>query len=472
MSTIPRSGTPATSSVFVDGEISFWYREIGLPARRPALPGDLEVDVALVVGGCTALWTAYYLKQAQPDLRIAVLEKEFAGFGASGRNGGRLSAEPPGRMRRYARTHGREAAVALQREMFSSVDEVVRVAAEEGIEADIRKDGLLHVAINAAQERRLRERLPVLRAEGWGEDDLVELDRDRLAERVRIAGARSALWSPHCARIQPAKLVRGLADAVERMGVTVHEGTEVTEIRPRRAVTTHGTVRATYVIRALEGFTAGLRGHRRVWLPMNSSMIVTEPLPAPVWEEIGRRGAELVGDEAHSYCRIQRTADGRIAIGGRGVPYRFGSRVDRRGETRAVARRQVQAILRQLFPATEGVAIDHTWSGALGVPRDWCATVHLDERTGPGWAGGCVGHGVTSANLAGRTLRDLIPRRRTGLTRLPWVGRTVRGWEPEPLRRLGVRGLCAAHRAADRHEDSGLERTSVIARVADAVSGR
>ncbi|AQW56299.1 FAD-binding oxidoreductase [Streptomyces violaceusniger] len=154
--------------------------------------------------------------------------KEFDGFGASGRNGGWLSAGPPGQMRRYAKAHGRESAIALQREMFSSVDEVIRVAAEEGIEADIQKDGLPHVATNAAQERRLRERLPSLRAEGWGEDDLIELDRDQLAERVRVAGAHGAQWSPRCARIQPAKLVRGLAAVVERMGVAVYEGTEVT----------------------------------------------------------------------------------------------------------------------------------------------------------------------------------------------------------------------------------------------------
>lgn len=466
------SSASDSGSGFVNGEVSFWYRGADRPVRRPALPGDTEVDVALVGGGFTALWTAFYLKRAQPDLRIAVLEKEFAGFGASGRNGGWLSAEPPGQMRRYAASHGRPAAVAMQREMFRSVDEVISTAADEGIDADIRKDGVLHVATNAAQERRLREALPSLRAEGWGENDLIELDRDRLAERVRIAGARSAQWSPHCARIQPAKLVRGLAEAVDRMGVAVHEGTEVTEIRPGAAVTSHGTVRATYVIRALEGFTAGLRGSHRTWLPMNSSMLVTEPLPKPVWDEIGWHDAELIGDEAHSYCYIQRTEDGRIAIGGRGVPYRFGSGVDQRGETGATTQRQLRAILRQLFPATRGAAVDHTWSGVLAVPRDWCATVEVDHRTGLGWAGGYVGHGVTTSNLAGRTLRDLVLRRDSDLTRLPWVGRRVRGWEPEPLRWLGVRALYLAYRAADRRENAGLRRTSSLARIANLISGR
>lgn len=429
------------------------------------------MDVAVVGGGYTGLWTAYYLKKAQPDLRIAVLEKEFAGFGASGRNGGWLSAEPPGQLRRYARAHGWPAAVAMQQEMFRSVDEVIAACAAEGIEADIQKDGLLHVATNEAQARRMLGRVTDLRRDGWGADDLQVLDADALSERVRIADAKAALWSPHCARIQPAKLVRGLAAAVERLGVPIYENTQVTQIRPQEAVTEHGTVRATYVVRALEGFTASVESPR-LWLPMNSSMLVTAPLPDSAWQEVGWRGAELIGDEAHSFSYIQRTADGRIAIGGRGIPYRYGSRWDEGGETRKATLRQLTRILHQHFPATREVPIEHTWSGVLGVPRDWCAAVDLDRRSGLAWAGGYVGHGVTATNLAGRTLRDLILGGDTTLTRLPWVGRRVRRWEPEPLRWLGVRGLYVAYRAADRQENSGGAATSPIARAADIVSGR
>jgi glycine/D-amino acid oxidase-like deaminating enzyme len=457
---------------FTNGEVSFWYRDIGLPRRRPALPGDLDVDVALVGGGLTSLWTAYYLKRDQPDLRIAVLEKEFAGFGASGRNGGWLTAELPGQARRYAAAHGWGAAVGMQRQMFAAVDEVIEVAAKEGIEADIVKDGVLHVATNPAQERRLLSRRPQLAHEGWGAADLVALDQEALDRRVRIPGARIALWSPHAARIHPARLVRGLADVVEAMGVAVYEGTEVTRVEPSRAVTRHGTVRASYVLRALEGFTADLAGHRRDWLPMNSSMVATAPLPEAVWEEIGWQGAEVLGDEAHSYCYAQRTADGRIAIGGRGVPYRFGSRHDDAGRTQPRTVAQLRAILHQHFPAAAGVPLEHAWSGVLGVPRDWCATVRLDRETGLGWAGGYVGHGVTSTNLAARTMRDLVLGRDTDLTALPWVDRRVRAWEPEPLRWLGVRGLYVAYRAADRHESGGMSGTSPIARVADRISGR
>jgi Glycine/D-amino acid oxidases (deaminating) len=460
-----------SGAAFRNGQVSFWYRDMGVPARRATLNGRLDVDVAIVGGGYTGLWTAYYLKKDQPDLRIAVLEKEFAGFGASGRNGGWLSAEPPGQLRRYAKAHGWPAAVAMQKEMFASVDEVISVASAEGIDADIQKDGLLHVATNEAQAQRLLSSVASLRREGWGADDLHVLDAAGLAERVIIAGGRTALWSPHCARIQPAKLVRGLASAVENLGVSIFEGTEVSEIRPHQAVTEHGTVHASFVIRALEGFTASVESPR-LWLPMNSSMLVTAPIPDPAWEQIGWRGAELIGDEAHSFCYIQRTADDRIAIGGRGIPYRYGSRWDDRGETRAATLDQLTRTLWRHFPAVRDIPVEHTWSGVLGVPRDWCAAVDLDRSSGLGWAGGYVGHGVTASNLAGRTLRDLVLGRDTQLTRLPWVGRHVRRWEPEPLRWLGVRGLYLAYRAADSQEADGRGTSSPIARIADRISGR
>ena len=384
---------------FTNGEVSFWYRDIGLPPRRPPLPGDLEVDVALVGGGLTSLWTAYYLKRDQPDLRIAVLEKEFAGFGASGRNGGWLTAELPGQARRYAAAHGWGAAVGMQRQMFAAVDEVIEVAAKEGIEADIVKDGVLHVATNPAQERRLLARRPQLAHEGWGAADLVTLDQEALDRRVRIPGARIALWSPHAARIHPARLVRGLADVVEAMGVAIYEGTEVTRVEPSRAVTRHGTVRASYVLRALEGFTADLAGHRRDWLPMNSSMVATAPLP----ERCGRRSA----GRARRCWGTRRTPTATpSAPPTGGSPSAAGA--SRTGSARgtttrgAPSRRRSPSCGRSCTSTSRRrrVPLEHAWSGVLGVPRDWCATVRLDRGPGLGWAGGYVGHGVTSTNLA------------------------------------------------------------------------
>jgi glycine/D-amino acid oxidase-like deaminating enzyme len=457
---------------FSNGGVSFWYRQIGMPTLRPALPGSVDVDVAIVGAGYTGLWTAYYLKKADPSLRIVVLERDFAGFGASGRNGGWLSGELSGSRRRYAATHGRDAVIALQRAMYDSVDEVISVAAEEDIDADIVKSGLLRIARSEPQRARLLGELEDDRHWGMTEDDIRLLDAGEAADRISVSGAVAAAFSPHCARIQPAKLVQGLASTVERLGVTIYEGTPVSAIEPHAAVTPAGTVKASYVLRATEGFTASIAGQRRAWLPMNSSLIVTEPLPDDVWKQIGWSGAELLGDCAHAYMYAQRTADGRIAIGGRGVPYLYGSRWDRRGQTAPVTVAVLHELLGRFFPVAAGARVDHTWSGILGVPRDWCATVHLDHQTGTGWAGGYVGHGVTTANLAGRTLTDLVLRRDTDLVRLPWVGRQVRRWEPEPLRFIGVRGLYVAYRAADQREYSGLGHTSWIARLANVISGR
>jgi len=459
----------------VNGGISFWYADDGLPAPREPLSGDATADVVVVGGGYTGLWTAYYLKKAAPSLRVTVLEQKFCGYGASGRNGGWLYNGIAGRDR-YARLHGNEAAVRLQRAMNDTVDEVVRVAAEEGIEADIHQGGVLEVAYTPAQLARLK----AFHAHelSYGEEDRELYGAKETAERIRVADAVGSTWTPHGARLHPVKLVKGLAAAVEALGVTIHEQTPVTEIRPRHAVTPYGTVRAPYVLRCTEGFTANLKGQRRTWLPMNSSMIATEPLTDGQWAEIGWEGRETLGDMAHAYMYAQRTADGRIALGGRGVPYRFGSRTDNDGRTRQSTVDALYEILVRLFPSLTGVRVAHAWSGVLGVPRDWCATVTLDRSTGLGWAGGYVGSGVATTNLAARTLRDLVRQDSgeagaTGLTALPWVGHEVRKWEPEPFRWIGVHGMYATYRTADRREAATHSpESSRLARIADRVAGR
>jgi glycine/D-amino acid oxidase-like deaminating enzyme len=453
-----------------NGDISFWYASTATPTPRPPLPGDRTADVCIVGAGFTGLWTAYYLKRARPELDIVVLERDFAGFGASGRNGGWLSDRFATPRERMARTHGRDQVIALQRAMQATVDEVIGVCAGEGIEADVVKHGLLLVARGPAEAARLHNHAKDDRA--WG-NEVDELDRQALEARLRVNRATAGMWSPHCARIQPAKLVRGLAATVERLGVRIHERTAVSEVAPGAARTDHGTVRAPTVLTCLEGFTASLKGQHRTWLPLNSAMVVTAPLPDAAWEEIGWERAELLGDMAHAYIYAQRTADGRIAFGGRGVPYRFGSRTDRNGATQGKTIGQLVNLLHDFFPATKSTPIDHAWCGVLGVPRDWSPTVRLDRQTGLGTAGGYVGHGVATSNLAGRTLRDLVLGEDTELTRLPWVGRDARNWEPEPLRWIATRVVYGLYRAADRREtQAGNARTSALAKLADLVAGR
>ncbi len=456
-----------------NGEVSFWYANTATPAPRPPLQGHREADVCVVGGGFTGLWTAYYLKRAQPELEVVVLEREFAGFGASGRDGGWLSPDFAAPRDVMARSHGRNSVIALQHAMEAAVDEVIAVCAAEGIEADIVKHGMLRVARNPAQAARLHRAFS--EAANWGLDpeDLIELDETQLAQRVRVAGGLAATWNPHAARIQPAKLVQGVAAAVERLGVPIYESTTVREIAPGRAITDRGTVRAKFVLSCLEGFTAGLRGQRRTLLPLNSAMIVTEPLQSASWEAIGWEGAELLGDGAHAYMYAQRTSDGRIALGGRGVPYRFGSRTDRRGQTQERTIRQLIEVLHGIFPVLSATPIEHAWCGVLGVPRDWSPMVRLDRATGIAIAGGYVGSGVTTTNLAARTLRDLVLGQDTELTRLPWVGHTTRRWEPEPVRWLGARLVYLLYRSADRREAAnGNARTDNLARFATALAGR
>ena len=456
-----------------NGEISFWYAETSRPRRRAPLPGERSAEVCVVGGGFTGLWTAYYLKRAVPEMDIVVVEREFAGFGASGRNGGWLSSDFATPRAAMASPDGRDGVLALQRAMRATVDEVISICEREHVDADIVKHGMIRVARNPAQLARQRRDVVASRNWGMGPEDLLVLDEASLAERIRIAGGLGATWTPYAARVQPAKLVQGLAAAVERLGVPIYEGTAVRDITPGTAQTDRGAVHARFVLSCLEGFTPDVRGQHRTFLPLNSAMIVTEPLSSSTWETIGWEGAELLGDMAHAYMYSQRTRDGRIALGGRGVPYRFGSRTDHDGETQERTISQLIGVLHSMFPAVAGTPIEHAWCGVLGVPRDWSPMVRLDPTTGLGIAGGYVGSGVSTTNLAARTLRDLVLGRDTELTRLPWVGHTTRRWEPEPLRWLGAQLVYGLYRAADRREAaSGTPHTDSLARLASIVAGR
>ncbi len=433
--------------------LSLWLGTAPGPlAPATPLAGDTDADVVIVGAGFTGLWTAYYLAGAQPDLRIVVCEQEIAGFGASGRNGGWCSALFPASLSRLGRMAGRDAAVAMYRAMERTVDEVGRVVADEGIDCHWAKGGTIRLARSATQLERAHEDIAEAREFGFGEEDLRLLSAD---EAQAIAGATSVVggvYTPHCAAIHPARLARGLAEAVRRRGVALHEGTPVTELAPGRVITPLGTVRARYVIRATEGYTPLLPGLHRAIAPVYSLMIATEPLPETVWEQIGLADRPTFGDYRHLIIYGQRTADGRLAFGGRGAPYHLGSVI--RPEFDRVPRvfTALRHTLTELFPATAGAEITHTWGGPLGIPRDWCASVGLDRATGLGWAGGYVGDGVATTNLAGRTLADLVLEQDSGLTRLPWVGHRSRHWETEPLRWLGMNAGLQTMSWADRRE--------------------
>jgi glycine/D-amino acid oxidase-like deaminating enzyme len=448
-------------------QLSLWHDTAGEDwAPRAPLPGDLDVDVVVVGAGYTGLWTAYYLASVDPSLRIAVLDREVAGFGASGRNGGWCSALFPASVGWLAKRYGGERAVAQHRAVQHSVDEVGRVVATEGIDCDYAKGGTVTAARTPLQLDRARAEVTEARRWGFGAEDLALLDAASAGERLAASNVLGATFTPHCAALHPARLVRGLARAVEQRGVAIYEQTPVARIEPGRVTTADGRVRAEVVVRATEGFTARLRGHRRTLAPVYSLMVATEPLPDDVWAGIGLAARETFTDHRHLIIYGQRTADGRVAFGGRGAPYHFGSRTHPAYDREPAVFDALHTVLVDLLPALRGAAFTHAWGGPLGIARDWCPSVGLNPSTGLAWAGGYVGDGVATSNLAGRTLADLVLRRDTDLVRLPWVGHRSRPWEPEPLRWIGIAAALTAMAGADAEE----QRTGRPSRRAMALS--
>jgi glycine/D-amino acid oxidase-like deaminating enzyme len=406
--------------------------------------------VAIVGAGFTGLWTAYYLLEADPSLSVLVLEAEHVGFGASGRNGGWVSALYPVGARTLARAHGEPATRDQYAALRESVDEVGRVAGADGIECGYHKGGTLVVAGNRAQATRARAE--ARDSDYWG-TGTTWLHRSAAAERLAARGSCGATFNPNCARIHPFRLVLGLARAVESKGALINERTPVTSLGERRLRTSQGAVvKARHVIRATEAWTARLPGHRRTVAPVYSLVVATAPLPKSLWDEVGLTDAETFSEHRHVIVYGQRSVDDRIVFGGRGAPYHFGSGIRAEFDSDATVFRTLRRSLTQLLPAVEGVEFTHAWGGPLGIARDWHPGVGYDPSTGMGHAGGYVGDGVALSNLAGRTLADLVTTRDTALTRLPWVHHRSRRWEPEPLRWLGVNAGLQLATLADREE--------------------
>ncbi len=423
------------------GRHSFWLEHSGDELTpRPALDGSIDVDVAILGAGYTGLWTAFYLLERDPSLRVAIIEAEIAGFGASGRNGGWCFSGFPVPPAELLKAYGYDTARLIMQEMYRSVDEVGRVTREHGIDAHYQKGGEMEVARAAYDLPKLEEKLAGYRALGL-EDHYRVLDADETRGRVNVANAVGGFLNREGAVIQPARLVRGLARAVERMGATIYEGTRVTDFTqgPRPSLQTErGTVNTRAVVLAGEAYLSRLpKLHRRV-IPMTSHMVVTEPLDKATWDQIGWRNRELLGGWGTQAGYINHTADGRIAFGAYRPNYPFRSRITDAIDVNPNVSAHARASALAWFPALEGVRFTHEWGGVFGVPRDRMPAMTYDPATGIAAAYGYTGQGVATANLAGRVLADLITERHTPLTTLPMTRGDQRDWEPEPFRWMGV----------------------------------
>lgn len=429
-----------TAAVAKASASTLWIDQLDGPvAPRPALDGDTDVDVAIIGGGFSGLWTAYYLIRHDSSLRIAVLEKHHCGFGASGRNGGWCVGEVAGSFAKYAKLSNDDEARRQARAVFDCVDEVGRVTTAEGIECDFAKGGTIRVARNAPQAARQADEIAEARHEGFTEDEIRLLSADEARSMLNATEVRSGIFFAPSAALHPAKLVRGLADVVEAAGVKIYEQTTVSGFEPGVVSTDRGTVKAASIVRGTEAYTRDLEGERRSVLPIYSFMISTEPLGEEVFDQIGLADRQTFADDRYMVIYGQRTADNRLAFGGTGVPYLWASGISEATASDLATHARIHDILIDLFPMLTQTPITHRWGGVLAIPRNWVPGLTYERSTGVGVFGGYVGEGVAAANLAGRTMAELITGQATDRVTLPWVGAKARKWEPEPLRYVGVR---------------------------------
>lgn len=431
---------------------SYWFDSLEtslLPAPVEKLPQS--VDVAIIGAGYTGLWTAYYLHQHAPHLNIAVLEANTIGFGASGRNGGWCMGWATGIDQMLAQPQRAAAGLALARAMQATVDEIAQVCSREAIDCHFTKAGTLTVATRPFDEQVMRASIEHYRNLGFDAEDFVWLDAAASKQRLNMDPNYGASYTPHCATIHPARLVKGLGRVLREQGVEIYEQTPVLGFAPGKVTTSRGVVQARHILCATEGYTESLQGQARKLLPLYSMMVATVPLSASMWDEIGLAQRETFGDARRVTTYGQRTADGRLAFGGR-AGYYFGSQRKPVIDPNDAALLNVEKTLKELLPMLADTPIAHRWGGLMGVQRHWRPTVTFDKTTGLGSAGGYVGEGVGASNLAGRILADLVLARDTPVTKLAWVDDFARRWEPEPLRWLGAGAIQWFGDRADRHE--------------------
>ena len=448
---------------------SLWHDHI----RHDLVPRDgltshdtaVSWDVVIAGAGYTGLWTALGVLTNQPGAKVLVLDKHYAGFGASGRNGGWVSALFPTETAGLVKRHGLDKALAMRREMIAAVDEVGSWAKKLDIDCDYIKAGTTVMARKPIEV--LRAKASVEEAASYGVDSLTWREP---GDTLTSPGLLGATFNPNTATTHPAKLVRGLASAVEKLGGVVREQTTVQRIGPRQVDTDRGIVRAHAVVDALEAYRASVQGRKRLTLPLYSLMIATEPLPESVWEEIGLAPGETFSDYRRLIIYGQRTADNRFAFGGRGAPYHFGSSIRHEYDSVERVHRALTDTLRDLFPQMGTPRISHRWGGPIGIPRDWHARVVFHRDTGIGMAGGYVGDGVGLSQVAGFTLADLITETPSHRVELPLVDTRWPQWEGEPLRYLGTMAGIIGTSHADARE-SKTNKPSLVGKIVDGLTG-
>jgi glycine/D-amino acid oxidase-like deaminating enzyme len=439
--------------------LSFWLEDAGeVLTPRAAMQRSEEVDVAILGAGYTGLWAAYYLLRHNPGLKVAVVDREIAGYGASGRNGGWCSPRFPISAGAMTKRWGADAARSVLLALQTAVDEIRDVSERESIDTCFRAAGTLTVARGAHQLPALRSSYAAYERLGLA-DHYQFLSPEEVADRVRVTDVHGGLYTPDGASIHPARLARGLARAVEAHGGTIYEQTAVTGFQGggnARLITEGGELRARLgLVLAGEAYLTRLPKLHRALLPVYSLICLTEPLTNAQWAEIGWQHGENLASTRNTVVYLTKTPDGRILFGSRGAPYQFGSQIsdeqDRHAETQAL----IQRMVLEWFPMLKGIRFTHGWGGPVGMPIDWTPAVRFEPATRIAFAGGYTGQGVATANLAGQMLAGMMDQRKTGYESLPFAQRRSPNWIPEPLRWLIVRYMQGAFLRIDEAAEAG-----------------
>lgn len=435
--------------------MSLWWSLVDHPVFTPGSL-DRPWDVVIVGGGFSGLWTAHHLKMHDPSLKIAVLEKDLVGSGASGRNGGWVSALYPIEDHKLRKHSTEESIHSLHLILRKTIDDIGSFAAKENIDCGFTKGGSLVVARNEGQLKRIASHI---------DPEYTLLGASETLSRIHMSGALGSTFTPHCAAINPASLVAGLARSLEKRGVSIFENTQAL-ISSGNSVSVAGRdLESKFVVRATEAYHEGTRDQ----VPIYSLMIATAPLPPEVFEEIGIVHRETFAEASHLVTYAQRTADGRLAIGGRGAPYTWGSRRKDASEHHRRDHQRLRDMARDWFPILAKYEFTHSWGGAVGVTRDWAPYVRVSKNYGE--MGGYAGDGVALSYLAAGAMADLILDKKSDRTQLPFVQWKNPQWEPEPLRWLAINGAIRLSSLADK-EEKRTKQPSGIMKILSSITGQ
>ena len=432
-------------------EKSFWLSRLDL-RPGPSLKGDEKVDVAIVGGGYTGITTAYFLKKMDPSMEVVVLERDLVGYGASGRNAGFSMKLFGFSMAMTKLRFGKEDTLRAHDYMTDAVGLVKSLVEEHQIECGYEHTGFFRLATSEGYERRIRQEIEF--AQSMGIDEIKWLDADEVAEHVRSPNFRGAAYEPDSAILDPARLIRGMKEVVESMGVTIYEGSAVEDIQAGdrvRLTTPGGTVEADRAVLATNAYTHLLPLAKSKQAPAFTYVIVTEPLSDEHFQKIGWQNRQGLEDARNMIHYFRLTDDNRLLLGGSDVKIPFGNNMDRDGDEQVFAR--LEQDLRFLFPQLADLKIAMRWGGPVSVTLDMAPAMGTLKGGRLLYSVGCTGHGVSLTHLNGKTLAELVLGKSTKRTEIFFVDRTVPPWPPEPLRIMATQAVRGALRLQDHFMD-------------------